>query len=208
MNILALGHFTNYQYHPFGDVARKLEQIAAEAGFAIRCTQDAGELENGNLSRYGLLISYADAWEETLTPLQMEGLEQFVTGGKGFLAIHCGISYANPEYFRLLGAKFTSHPPLQRLTVRIKDPKHPVTAGLTDFEIEDELYMFEFSESSQLNILMECPFEGIQYPVAWTRNHGGGRVVYLSPGHVAEGLSHEMIIQTIQNSLRWATGSQ
>lgn len=207
MNILAIGHFTNYQYHPFGDVARKLEEIAAQAGFSIRCAQDPEELENGHPDRYDLLISYADAWDQSLTPAQMEGLEQFVASGKGLLAIHCGISYANPEYFQLLGAKFTGHPPFQRLSIRIKDQNHPVTAGLNDFEIEDELYMFEFSESSQLNILMECPFEGANYPVAWTRDYGRGRVVYLSPGHIALVFSHEMIIQTIKNSLHWATGA-
>jgi type 1 glutamine amidotransferase len=206
MNILALGHFNDYQYHPFGEVAGKLQSIAAGAGYEIRCTGDPGELESSNLNHYDLIISYADAWEQSLTPQQMADLEQFVAMGKGLLAIHCGISYANPEYFQLIGAKFIEHPPFQRLSIHIKDLHHPITAGINDFETEDELYMFEFAESVQVNILMECPFEGKNYPFAWTRDFGRGKVVYLAPGHQADGFAHDTYIKVIQNSLGWITG--
>jgi type 1 glutamine amidotransferase len=207
MKILALGHFTNYKYHPFTDVARKLQEIVIEAGDEVDCSQVPGELTIDNLSRYDLLISYADAWDERLTPDQLSELQQFISSGKGLLAIHCGISYQNPGYFQLLGAKFTGHPPFQRLTIHIKDSNHPITAGLTDFTMEDELYMFEFVKPSTLNILMECPFEGENHPIAWTRDFGRGRVVYLAPGHLPEGFENEMYAKTLLNSIRWA-GSQ
>jgi len=202
--LLALGDYTDYKYHPFRDVAARLESILSEQGFAVKCTEDRRALQVEHLSEYDVVLSYVDAWEKTLAPEQMSSLLQFIASGKGFLAIHCGISYENPEYRDLLGARFVSHPPYQALSIHIKDRAHPITANLPDFELPDELYMFEFVTAHHLRTIAECTFEGESYPVAWTRTPGKGRVAYLALGHSVESFQNEMFARLVANSALWS----
>ena len=204
--ILALGDYTNYKYHPFQDVSVQLKETLSKHGFEVHCTEDRSELHIESLSEYDACLSYVDAWESTLIPVQMDGLLQFVDSGKGFLALHCGISYENAEYRSLLGASFVSHPPYQTLSIRIKDKAHPITADLSDFELRDELYIFEFVEFHRLNVLMECQFEVQSYPIAWTRTYGEGRIVYLALGHSVESFRNEMFLKLVANSVLWVAG--
>lgn len=206
VKILAIGHLTHFQYHPFQDVAVKLKELAERSDFKFDCTEDPNELQIENLNRYDLLISYADAWEESLSADQMASILQFVSSGKGLLAIHCGISYNNIEYLNLIGAKFIKHPEFQPLAIKITNRTHPITTGLSDFIIEDELYMFEFYDQAKLDIFMECTYQGQNYPLAWTCNYGQGRVAYLAPGHLAVAFENPILAKAIVNSIHWLQG--
>jgi hypothetical protein len=135
----------------------------------------------------------------------MAGLLQFVASGKGFVAIHYGISWENMEYRHLLSARFVQHPPHQELSITITDPNHPITAGLGDFNVEDELYIFEFVQPNDLHVIAACPFEGERYPVAWTRGFGLGRVAYLALGHSLASFQNEAFSRLIANSVLWAS---
>ncbi len=44
--LLALGDYTDYKYHPFHDVAARLESILSEQGFAVKCTEDRRALQD------------------------------------------------------------------------------------------------------------------------------------------------------------------
>ena len=39
---------------------------------------------------------------------------------------------------QLLGSRFVAHPPHQAFTVRVSGVQHPLTAGLIDFDVEEE----------------------------------------------------------------------
>lgn len=204
--ILALGNFSEYQYHPFGEVAEILSAVLPSERFEIRCTEERRQLNGKNSAPYDVILSYVDSSRSRLAEDLMEDLRQFVARGKGLVGVHCGISYENSHYRDFFGATFTQHPPYQKIAYEIKDKAHPVTGGLSSFELEDELYMFEFFPGHKLDILLEGVWEGKKYPAAWAKKYQDGRIVYLAPGHTAETFRHPTFARILANSLLWAAG--
>lgn len=202
--ILIIGDYTNYQYHPFSGIARTLEKLLSDKGLELKFTEDRKELEEENLFQYEALITYVESWDRKLPQSQMMSLSDFTASGKRIFGIHCGISYANPEYFELFGARFTKHPPLHDFPVKISGEKHPLTDGLSEFQIEDELYMFDFKDLSQLKVLMEGEFEEKAYPLAWEKKTGAGALLYLALGHDERAFENEMFKKALLNGVFWA----
>ena len=79
--------------------------------------------------------------ERDLTPAQEDGLFEFVAGGRGLVGVHGTAWWVDTRAVDLLGGHANWHPPGLTFTVNIADPSHPVTRGLSDFEVEDEIYM-------------------------------------------------------------------
>lgn len=202
--VLVLGDYTNYQYHPFSGIVQVLAELLANEGLELKFTEDRQELENANLSRYNALITYVDSWDQTLPPEQMRGMIGFTAAGKRIFGIHCGISYANQEYYQLFGARFTGHPPLQEIAVKIKEQGHPLTKGLDDFKVEDELYQFKFADFPQLKVLLEGELGGASYPLAWEKPAGAGALLYLALGHDRRAFENVMFRKTLLNGALWA----
>ncbi len=205
--ILIIGDFTNYQYHPFSGIAHTIEELLSGMELELKFTEDRKELEKENISQYDALITYVESWDQMLSLSQMQNLLDFIASGKRIFGIHCGISYANPEYYELFGARFINHPPLHEFSVKISKEKHPLTNGLSDFRIEDELYMFEFKDLSQLKVLMEGEFEGKTFPLAWEKEVGAGALFYLALGHDQRAFKNEMFQKTVLNGVLWAVKS-
>ncbi len=203
--VLVLGDYTNFQYHPFAPFAQVLEELLSDRGLALKFTEDRNELEIKNLSQYDALITYDESWDQFLPPTQMQSLLDFTASGKRIFGIHCGISYANPEYYQLFGAQFIGHPPFQEISVKISREDHPLIRGLVDFQIEDELYMFKFAEFSQLKVLMEGEFEGKEYPLAWEKPAGAGALLDLALGHDHRVFGNKMFQTALLNGALWAT---
>ncbi|NLW49013.1 MAG: ThuA domain-containing protein [Firmicutes bacterium] len=202
--ILIIGDYTNYQYHPFSGIAHTLEGLLSGRGLEPKFTEDRKELEPENLSQYDALITYVESWDQVLPSNQIQGILDFVASGRRIFGVHCGISYANPEYYELFGARFTNHPPLHEFPVKISGEKHPLTDGLADFRIEDELYMFDYKDFLQLKVLMEGDFEGKAYPLAWEKKAGAGALLYLALGHDQRAFGNEMFQKTLLNGALWA----
>ena len=74
-----------------------------------------------------------------LTPAQEEGLFDFVAGGKGLVGIHGTAWCIGGKAVDLLGGHANWHPPGSAFTVSIIDGDHPVTHGVPDFDVEDEI---------------------------------------------------------------------
>jgi type 1 glutamine amidotransferase len=57
-----------------------------------------------------------------------------------------------------------------------------VTAGLNDFSISDELY-YNIQMMPDVRPLATIAYQGTDWPVAWTRTFGKGRVFHTPLGH-------------------------
>ena len=111
-------------------------------------------------------------------------------------------------YHDTLGAHFSHHPPLQRLTVDVTDPAHPLAKGLpASFDVLDEPYFIEMmgKEPRETFLTIELPkdptppewravlnsydhekslqADGKTRVVAYTKSIGRGGVAYISLGH-------------------------
>jgi hypothetical protein len=137
---------------------------------------------------------------------QTGALEGFLERGGRWLALHgtnsilrfgadgtVGTPDEAPAFSHLIGTRFVGHPPIAPMKVFITRLDHPVTEGLRDFRIEDELYLTQ--QTAEIDILLHTTFTGTcpefgdatwdepVVPVLYERKWGGGSVLYLTLGH-------------------------
>ena len=67
-------------------------------------------------------------------------------------------------------------------TVKIVDSSSPITQGIKDFPIKDELY-YQLQMMPDVQPLATIEYQGTAWPVAWTRTFGKGRVFHTTMGH-------------------------
>ncbi|ULL14739.1 ThuA domain-containing protein [Paenibacillus sp. H1-7] len=205
--ILIIGDDHLGAWHPLELVQNELEKILG-GEFRLTVTRNYDYLSTLNTSEYAAVISYADIWTRKLTSGQIAGLLRFVAGGGGLLAIHNGISLAGSyELLQVIGAKFVTHPPYQKLHFYRIMNEHPLLEGVADFTIEEEPYQFEFDPFTPRTVLIEYEYHGKRWPSMWEHNYGLGKVVYLHPGHRADSFKPEAIQRLILNSVRWIADS-
>ena len=117
--------------------------------------------------------------------------------------IHNGICIQSDDgLYELIGGKFLSHPRQETLLYFPAESTHPVTDGVEPFELVEEPYQFEFTESDRIPLLT-YRYRNAEYPAAWARYHGDGCMVYLSPGHTPEKFDHPQFQRLIRQGLLW-----
>jgi type 1 glutamine amidotransferase len=173
------------------------------------------------------------------------GFEALVEAGHGFVFLHHAIAGwpAWPEYGELLGGRFLYLPAQVRdrqcldsgyrhgVTHRVRVLQdHPVTAGVpAEFEITDELYLYEvFDESvtpllasdyefvadnfysaahvvlrGRMNDNSDWPHPPGSNLIGWTREVGRSRIVYLQCGDDPVAYASPHFQQLISNAIDW-----
>jgi uncharacterized protein len=190
-------------YHPVDQITGQLQDLA-RPGLEIEYMEAYHELQLEDLQAYSLCISYADCWKGTVSDELAAHLRRYVEQGGQLLVIHNGISLqVHEDCYRLIGAKFTGHPPYQKLWFHPADHEHPVISGLPSFEMEEEPYQFEFHPDAGLHILLEYEWDGGRLPAAWTKKLGAGRVVYLMPGHRPAAFEQPAYQVMLRSAFRW-----
>ncbi|WP_334075252.1 MULTISPECIES: ThuA domain-containing protein [Paenibacillus] len=203
--VLLIGDYAEAPYHPLGAVEGRLREHLEER-WEFAATEDYGQLTGDQIAGTRLCISYADRWDRPATSEQTAGLVSFVAGGGGLLVLHSGISLqARPEAAQMIGARFTGHPPYRELEFKVASPSHPVMEGIIPFTMEEEPYRFEFDPFSDHEILLTYrDDEGGDWPAAWARRFGLGRIVFLMPGHHLASFQHSGYGKLIRNAADWA----
>jgi type 1 glutamine amidotransferase len=182
------------QHHGYRDQAFYLANVLENTGrFEVTIGEDAAILETPAMRKYDLIIVNADRRdpEFKFTKGQQEALFEYVRSGHGYVSIHGADNAAAdwlPTWKEMLGGVF-SHFGLPdgktkkgRFTVKIADTSSPVTRGLGDFSIEDELY-YQLQLMPDVQPLATIEYQGSAWPVAWTRSFGKGRVFHTTMGH-------------------------
>jgi type 1 glutamine amidotransferase len=143
--------------------------------------------------------------EAELTPAQEEGLQRFVASGKGLVGVHGTAWWIHGRAMELIGGAANWHPPGLTFTVKIEQPDHPITQGVGDFEVEDEIYISAFEPTVQ--ILASAEWHGKAHPMVWTKSYGQGRVFYTTLGHTKNTFERPAMQRLITQGVRWAGSS-
>jgi type 1 glutamine amidotransferase len=181
-------------HHGYRDQAFYLANALENTGrFEVTIGEDAAILETPSIRKYDLIIVTADRRdpEFKFTTGQQEALFELVHSGRGFVSIHGADNAAQdwlPAWKEMLGGVF-SHFGLPdaktrkgHFTVKIVDTSSPITRGITDFSIDDELY-YQLQMMPDVRPLATVEYQGTAWPVAWTRTFGKGRVFHTTMGH-------------------------
>lgn len=182
------------QHHGYREQALYLSQALEDTGrYEVTLAEDGAILETAAMAKYDLIIVNADRRdpEFKLTKSQQEALLAWVKAGHGYVSIHGADNAAPdwiPEFRTMLGGVF-SHVGLPdgkvrkgHYTIKIVDTGHPITKGLTDFPLDDELY-YQMQMEKGVEPLAATSHDGTDWPVAWTRTYGKARVFHTPLGH-------------------------
>jgi hypothetical protein len=181
-----------------------MRNFLEKAGFEIKITEDRDQLLQ-NINDYDVFLDYTHGGK--LTDEQTESVIKFVEGGKALVGVHSSaVDKVSPKYDKLLGGKYSGHSDEGKSKVRIVDPNHPITAGMKDFKIVDEIYKLDY-EPNTFQVLMDSEVQGVVYPICWVKEYGKGKVTFLSLGHAEKAFKNENFQELVIRMVKWATGN-
>ena len=191
--------------------------LSGQKDLSVTLTEDKEVLASPSLSGYDVCVlgsgftrreRQADGTVRLvneLTDAQTNGLFSFVRNGKGLIGIHGTGWWIGGEAVSLIGGHANWHPPGLEFTVQIDDPAHPVTQGLADFTVQDEIYMSAWDPA--VHVLATATWSEKKHPMAWTHAYGQGRVFYTTLGHGPGTFGNPEVQRLIANAARWAAGN-
>jgi len=248
--VLVLGRAAGYVHSSIPLAAKTIEAMGARTGaWTATTTYDAADINTANLAQYDAIFLASttgcfldDANDAAATAARRAAFMAFVRGGKGIAAIHAaGDSYHGaqcaqpmasageplwPEFNRMIGGYFKFHwnnP--QLITVKIDDPKSPLTAMFhgQEFEIHDETYVFANDSFSRSNVHVltsvnydkmsaedkakeKTPRPDHDYALSWIRAEGKGRVFYEAHGHDESIYAMRPMLEHLLAGMQYALG--
>jgi type 1 glutamine amidotransferase len=194
---------TGKHNHDWRKTTPALKRIYEDSGrFLVDVTEDPSGCDAETFAEYDVLVSNWTNWpseEREWGEETEEALLDFVRSGKGFVVFHAGGSsfYDWREFHELIGATWgkgvTGHGPAHKFKVTIADNDHPVTRGVEDFSITDELW-HNVSTQPTMQVLATA-FSAKEHggrnkdePVAICTQSGKGRCFNLVLGHDVEAI--------------------
>lgn len=194
------------EHHPFEAFGNFASALWSSLGHEVEVTRDRDALLASRLKGVDVLAAYTQGG--ALSPAQEEGLLGYVAGGGAFLAIHGATASwkEHSEYIAMVGGVFRAHGPVAPFQVHFTETASPITQGLDDFEIVDELYLLDRHDPGRVNLLAYTLWEGRPEPMLYTRTHGRGRVCYLALGHDERAYNNETFQALLGRSLQWCAG--
>ncbi|MCS6802676.1 MAG: ThuA domain-containing protein [Chloroflexota bacterium] len=185
----------------------------ASTAFTVTATEDLSVISQAGLMQYDVLVFCLTSGELPLSNEARAALLGFVAAGGGFLGFHSATDtlYRWPEYGALVGAYFKEHPWVQPGGVIVEDSAHPATEGLgSSFTIREEFYTFRENPRPRVHVLLRLDAASVgasgDFPLAWCRQQGAGRVYYNALGHFSETWADARFQRQVLGAIRWAAG--
>jgi len=184
-----------------------------DARFSTEVEPHPGAFTGDFRQRADVLVLY-DMMPE-IDEKKRENLKAFVDLGKGVVVLHHAIGDGNTWpwwYEQVVGGRYlfrtgggmpaSSFKHDERVRVKVVK-NHPVTAGVSDFVVEDETYK-GMSISPKVEVLLTTDNPTSDGPLAWLGLHPTARVVYIQLGHGTPAHRDSNYRQLVKNAIFWA----
>jgi hypothetical protein len=199
-------------YHDWREISEKTREVLVSSPrFDVKVCEDPLILESTTaLGKYDVILLTMFNRGPTITTQAKENLLEFVKKGKGFYVQHLA-SASFPEwdeFGKLCGRKWvmgtSGHGPRAVFGAKIVK-EHPITRGLKDFKIFDELYA-KLQGDSPIEVLVSADSDWSKgtEPLVFTRPYGKGRCVHNALGHDHKAILDPNMKQLIRNGVEWA----
>jgi cytochrome c len=211
--VLAFTKTTGFRHDSIPAGLELLSQLGMEHDFTVTNAEDGADFTDENLAKYAVVV-FMNASGDLLDETQQGAFERYIQGGGGYVGVHCA-SCAEDDwawYGDLVGARFSGHPAIQEVTIKVENHTHPSTAELPDVWVRDEEpYNFEMNPRANVTVLAtfdESTYQGgtmgADHPIAWYHEFQGGRSWYTGLGHISQGYMEDNFVKLIRGGVLWA----
>ncbi len=205
------GDYTD-PWHPFEVTSALVGDILTDIGHDVAISTRAGGSLAG-LARGGhpdLLVINAGNGERPLPSdaAALAGIEAYLGAGRPMLVLHVASTlYAETDdWERILGGRWvrgtTMHPDWGLGRIQVATDAHPIVAGITDFDIEDERYSYLRVDPAIVPLASQ-EHDGIEHPILWAKQYGDARIVYDALGHEAHSYASDGHRAIIRGAATW-----
>jgi type 1 glutamine amidotransferase len=158
---------------------------------------------------------------DNLGERQKKDLMSFIKEeGKGFVGAHTGDDafFDWPEFGEMIGGYFDDHPwGVFDAPVIVEEPNFPAMKMFPErFTIHDEIYQHKNFARDKVRVLARLDADKLDltnpkvhrtdrdFPVAWAKMYGKGRVFYSTFGHAEEAWDNPQVQKMYLAAVRWA----
>ena len=186
-----------FRHSSIATAEKILGQLAESSGeFTVDYVRTDEEMATkmtaGALKHYDGVI-FANTTGDLPLP-DKEAFLNWIKSGKAFIGMHSATDTFRghkplDSYTEMIGAEFKAHHAQAEVDCINQDPKNPACAHLpATWHVKDEIYLMNGFERSKVHGLLSLdkhPNDKTpgDYPIAWTKSYGKGRVFYTSLGH-------------------------
>lgn len=211
INVLIVTGGHGFKAEPFFQIFKDNPEITYTAASQVK---SAEAYDRDDLSKFDVLVLY-DAPREITEAQKARFLEFFERGAGVIVLHHAFLSYPFwPDYQRIAGGRYvylkeqiasglasSNYKGDVDIPVTIAALDHPVTAGLHDFLLHDELYT-NMHMQSDVTPLLKTGDELL----AWARMEKKSRVVGVILGHGPSAYQNANFRQFLAQSIHWVAG--
>ncbi len=201
-------------YHDWREISEKTREVLVSSDrFEVRVSEDPLVLEsNTALARYDvILLTMFHRGTPEMTGRAQENLLTFVKNGKGFYVQHlASASFGDwAEFGKLCGRHWvmgtSGHGPRSVFDCKVVNADHPITKGMTNFKIFDELYAkLQGDEDIQVLVSAYSDWSKQEEPLVFARPYGKGRSVHNALGHDFKAILDPNMQKLIRRGVEWA----
>ncbi|MBI4663896.1 MAG: ThuA domain-containing protein [Verrucomicrobia bacterium] len=185
---------------------KRLNERGAIAEGALRFPTEA------ELGKSDVLIIYA-ADGNNIAGEERSHLESFLKRGRGLVVLHDGICGTNATWFASVAGGAKQHGEMNwkagSLKLHFEDASHPIVKGISDFEIDDELFfrLRMTPETRTLATTVRTADDVVPQLWVYERPSDGGRShrAFVSlQGHNHSSFSHPEYRRILLRGIAWA----
>lgn len=179
--------------------------------------KQADILKPGLEKQYDVLVMYDMC--QKLTPEQQQAFVDLLKRGIGVVSLHhnLGAYFEWEEFQKIIGGRFCLRDIVidgkpykqsaaihgQNLRVLVADKTHPITQGVNDFDIHDEVYG-PFYTAKGIHVLLRTEHPQNNPIIAWTHCYHESPVFYLMLGHDRYAYQNPNFHKLLAQGIRWA----
>ena len=211
--------FMNYWQH-FSSIncLLAIQNMAQTRGFTVLETNHPNAINATNLAQVDV-VAFCVTSGRGMSAQSQADLAAWIRNGGGTVGFHSA-SFTEPYwkfYVDHIGTSFAGHAGgLWPGTVQVSTT-HPITAGLSNFQLTDEWYIFSQRpetipgaemvlslDESSLPANFPAEYKQGYHAIGWTSESDGGRMFYSAFGHNPDSWNDPNVIEIVGRSIEWA----
>lgn len=217
VNVLVFSKTGGFRHESIEPGIAAVKKLGKQLNFQVEATEDASVFNEEKLKNIEVVL-FLNTTGDILDAEQQVQLERFMQAGGGFVGVHAAADteYDWPWYGKLVGGYFSGHPSdpnVRQATLHVVNPNHRATDSLPDSWVRaDEWYNYKtLNQANQVLIKVdESTYEGgtngDNHPIAWYKEHDGGRAFYTGLGHTVESYTEPLFLKHLAGGIQYAIG--